>query len=228
MRIKAVAFDIDGTLYRDAALYVKVLPFVAANLPLLRAFAGTRQELHRLSADEASRASLPTDLAGFRAFQARLLAPKLGIGAEEAEALIERVMYHELEGHFGRVAPYPGVLPTLRGLRDSGLRLAALSDFPAPRKLELLGLRDCFEVASCTEESGRLKPAPDGFLALAGALGLEPGEILFVGNSARYDVAGSRSAGMVAAIRGHRDAPGASLRYRDWSRLLDFARRLAD
>ena len=59
--------------------------------------------------------------------------------------------------------------------------------------------KDLFDVALSAETVGRLKPDPAPFRALADALGVDPQEVLYVGNSYKYDVVGSKSAGMAAA-----------------------------
>ncbi|MEI6876563.1 MAG: HAD family hydrolase [Spirochaetota bacterium] len=202
MAIRAVAFDIDGTLYPNWGLYLMNFGFGLKHYRRLKAFAKVRYELHRRAVDPVERLARPTDLAGFRALQARLLSEQLGCTETEAASWAEEIMYGELEAAFDRVRPFPGVEPALKRFAAAGLRLAALSDFPAPRKLETIGLRDYFEVAMSSEETGSLKPAPDPFLRVAERLGLEPSEIFYVGNSLRLDIAGAKKAGMGAALRG--------------------------
>jgi putative hydrolase of the HAD superfamily len=199
--IKAVAFDIDGTLYPDLALRLRVIPFGLRNLGFLLAHAKARGELHRRAASGLRGEGHGRDLASFRELQAELTAARLGSSAEKAKALAEASVYGELESSFSRVPLYAGVVDCLESFRGAGLRLAVLSDFPAARKLGILGIAGYFEAARSSEESGLLKPAPEPFLALAAELGLEPGEILYVGNSPRYDVAGARAAGMRSALR---------------------------
>lgn len=199
---RAVAFDIDGTLYPSLGLYFRNLGFGFRNYRMLRAFAKVRYELHQRSMDPASEPGMPSDLAGFRALQARILADGTGLAFEEAFAWAERTMYGELEASFHDVRLFRGVRATLDAFAGAGLRLAALSDFPAPRKLEILGIRDYFEVAMSSEETGFLKPAARPFLTLAERLGVAPEELCYVGNSSRLDVAGAKGVGMGSALRG--------------------------
>jgi putative hydrolase of the HAD superfamily len=228
MRIKAVAFDIDGTLYSSIAFYLGMFDFAFRRWGVLRSFSAVRKEIHRESADPAARGRAgQRDLAAFRGMQARLFAARSGLSAEKAAEILDRVMYGELDGYFRRARLYPGLLECLDSLQAAGLRLAVLSDFPPLRKLEILGLKDRFEVARATEESGFLKPAPEPFLALAAELGLAPAEVLFVGNHPIYDIQGAAGAGMPAALRGHSPAPRASLHFKDWSKLTRFALDLA-
>ncbi len=222
MSIKSVAFDIDGTLYSAGRFNLQMVPFGLRHLRFMVAFAATRRELHR-RAIAATSSEEGRGRAAFRREQAAILASKLGLTPEEAEATAEAVIYGELERCFERVRPFPGVKPALEALRAGGLRLAALSDFPAEDKLRRLGLDAYFELARTSEDSGLLKPAAEPFLALARELGLTPREVLYVGNSLRYDLVGARNAGMHVAILTRRPAPGATLRFTDWRDLVRFA-----
>ncbi|MEI6388200.1 MAG: HAD family hydrolase [Spirochaetota bacterium] len=199
---RAVAFDIDGTLYPSMGLYFRNLGFGFRNYRMLRAFAKVRYQLHQMSMDPSMEPGMPSDLPGFRALQARILADGTSLSFEEAFSWAERTMYGELEASFHDVRLFHGVRATLDAFAASGLRLAALSDFPAPRKLEILGIRDYFEVAMSSEETGFLKPASRPFLTLAERLGVAPGELCYVGNSSRLDVAGAKAVGMGTALRG--------------------------
>jgi putative hydrolase of the HAD superfamily len=246
VELRAIAFDIDGTLYSNLGLYLRNLGFAFHHYTMLRHFAKVRYDLHLDSIDPKAREAMPRDLAGFRSRQAGMLAERSGKTLGEVSDWAEKVMYGELELSFAHVRPYPGVLPALERLSTAGFRLAALSDFPAPRKLEILGLGDRFEVALSSEETGFLKPAPEPFLEMAKRLGLEAGEIFYVGNSPSLDIAGAKGAGMGAALRGRTGpsgrfsepyAPraaqagvngGPDLVFTDWAVLVDHILRTRD
>ena len=74
-----------------------------------------------------------------------------------------------------------------------------LAFFPIFQKGELWGIKPYCDVILGTEEVGLLKPAPHSFLLLAEKLGVKPEEILYVGNSQKYDIDGSVSAGFKSA-----------------------------
>lgn len=217
-----MAFDIDGTLYPERALSARLASFAIRNARFLLAFSSARRKLHAL--DETS-GDWPSDLAGFRRLQAELIAERLRLSEAEAAALADRVIYAELDSYFAGVPVFAGLERALDDLASGGLRLAVLSDFPTERKLKLLGLSGRFEVAQCSESSGLLKPASRPFLRLAESLGLEPGEILYVGNSRRYDMRGSLSVGMRAALlsSARRRGDEADLVFSRWGDLASFA-----
>jgi putative hydrolase of the HAD superfamily len=224
MRFDAVAFDLDGTLYPNPALYGRAFPSMLARAGRLSAFNEVRQRLRSMSLeDPAYRASPPAGQEAFRALEARMAAERMGMSEARAAAYIERHFYDYVEGLFARIRPYRGVPGALAALAGGGLRLAVLSDLPPKRKLELMGIAGSFEAAFCSSESGFLKPAREPFEMLASALRLSPGRILYVGNNPRVDVAGAKGAGMAAALVARRASPQADLTFFDWGRLVAYA-----
>ena len=188
MPVKAVAFDIDGTLYPNATMYLKSLPFVITHLRFMLAYAGVRKEI---------RTRRPVD--DLRELEETMLAERLGVSPAAARQRIEAEIYGAWESVLDRVPPYPNVRSCVQRLRDAGYPVAVTSDFPVEQKLPRLGLDDLFDCKLWTEVSGYLKPHPEPFLQLADCLGFEPQEILYVGNSYEYDVEGAKRVGMKAA-----------------------------
>lgn len=76
-------------------------------------------------------------------------------------------------------------------------RLATLTNGNAD--LEQIGLARRFELSLSAAHLGVAKPAPRAFAQLAAALGLEPRQILYVGDDPQLDVQGARSAGLRSA-----------------------------
>jgi len=237
MRFKAVAFDLDGTLYPASAINALALPLALGHPLLFAAFAQARKAIRVLARDEAYAASPPRGGPEFMRLQAELTASLLGGGRarhrvrglpspdriDRVEAVLSEVVYRRLPELFSRVAPYRGVEAALDRLARAGLRLAVLSDQPPARKLELLGLAGRFELALCSEDSGYLKPSPEPFRVLLASLGLRSDEVLYVGNSRAYDLEGAKAARMAAAMVSRRPVEGAALSFFDWDELADFA-----
>ncbi len=200
MAFKAIGFDIDGTLYPSLRLHLALAGYSLRHFRLLRAFAAVRHELRELAETPGYLASPPDGVAGLHLLQARLVARRLGIGEDEALDQAERFFYRVVPESFGRIRPFQGVREALGRLKGAGLPLGALSDFPGDRKLKLMDLDAFFDVSMTSEETGFLKPHPRPVAALAERLGVAPGELLYVGNSVRYDVAGARAAGARSAL----------------------------
>ena len=218
--IKAVGFDLDGTLYPGWKMYFYSADLGVRHPALLSAYGKARKALH-----EESRREPPAGAGMARSFrdrQAALIAASLGIGEAEAARAMERMVYAAMAERFRFIKPYPGVLSCLEALRNSGLRLGLLSDLPPARKTALLGLEGRFDSLLCSEDFGALKPSRKPFLALAEALGTEPGSILYVGNKREYDIEGAKAAGMMAALMGRGTTPAADFVFRRWEDLADW------
>jgi putative hydrolase of the HAD superfamily len=192
--IRGVGFDLDGTLYANYKLNIRLIPFALREFPLALAFFKVRNGLHIQAAKGVSVSG------NFYDAQAALIAGALGCEPAALRDKLDRLIYRGWEKAFAHIRPFPHVAETLAAFRAAGLRLGLLSDFPPDRKLSLLGLADFFDAAFSTESMGTLKPGPAPFCALASKLGLAPEEILYVGNSPRYDIAGAKRAGMKAAL----------------------------
>jgi 2-haloacid dehalogenase len=92
---------------------------------------------------------------------------------------------------------HPDVRPALERLRDSGARLATLTNSTqavVEAQLAFAGLRDLFEAALSADAVQRLKPGREPYGYAADALGIAPGEMTLVAAHA-WDIAGARAAG---------------------------------
>ena len=184
MILKAVAFDVDGTLYPYGRLVLHALAFGVGNLRYAPAFYRVRR---------AIRNARP--VADFREYQAEMLARETSMSSAEALDWIESRIYERWLGAFRHIRPYRYVSEIFQSVRGLGLKCGVMSDFPVDRKLEYLGLGEYPHVAMCSEESGYLKPNIEPFELLASRLGEDPGTILYVGDSYAYDVLGAQAAG---------------------------------
>ncbi|MCL1815733.1 MAG: HAD family hydrolase [Treponema sp.] len=221
--IKAVAFDLDGTLYPNYRLYRRLLPRLMLHPRFYNAFSAVRQQLHSADTETETASS-------FYDKQADLMAAFLKEDKKKTKQKLERLVYRDWETLFPGIELFPHVKETLSAFRDAGLKLALLSDFPPERKITLLGLEGFFDFILSTEETGALKPSGIPFAALIRSLELLPEEILYAGNSPRFDVKGAKAAGMKAALikrsffsTGHvRYAGGADFVFRDYRQLREY------
>jgi len=199
MPICAVGFDIDGTLYPETALYRRLAPKALPRLRLLLAFNAVRHEIRDLLHSPEYRARGIRGVEAFHRFQSGLVAERLGRDPDRVHEEIEAFFYQAAVEPFSTIRLYPGVPELLSGLKAKGLRLGALSDFPCDEKVRLMGLSEYFDVVMTSEETGLVKPDRASFDLFVERLGVPAHEILYVGNSERYDVAGSLGAGLRAA-----------------------------
>ena len=186
--IKAVAFDIDGTLYPSWRLYIRIIPYVLKNLRFFLKYGKVRGILHRTAPS-----------GDFYEYQARLLALELGVDNKTARDMIETIVYKGMIPYLKAVKPYAHIRETIQSFKDRGYKLAILSDFPPDQKGDIWGTRELFDVVCGSEELGALKPSKFTFGSLAIKLGLPTESILYVGNSIPSDVEGAAAAGMKTA-----------------------------
>ena len=186
--IEAVAFDIDGTMYPDWQLYIRIAPYFFKNLYFFHHFRKARTVLHKT-------APLPD----FFEYQARLTADFMKISLEKARFLIQEKIYKGLIAFFPRVKPFQDLDTTLAAFKNAGLKLGILSDFPPEQKGDLWGLKSLFDCILGSERCGALKPSSYPFGILERELGVPADRILYVGNSIRSDIQGAHKAGMKTA-----------------------------
>ncbi|MDR1144292.1 MAG: HAD family hydrolase [Spirochaetaceae bacterium] len=199
--LKAVAFDLDGTLYPNYRLYCRVLLSVLAHPRFFYAFTRVRHRLHRREGPPSGDRPVPlVSGASFCDIQAAMMGTILGQDPRQVKEQVERLIYRRWEERFSRIRLFPYVRETLSLFRGAGLKLGLLSDFPPARKVSLLRLDGFFDILLSTEDTGALKPSPLPFAALIEALSCRPEEILYVGNSPRFDIAGAGAAGMKTAL----------------------------
>ena len=221
----AVAFDLDGTLYPNFSLYWRLTPFMCMHGRMLLQFGKARDQIRR--EQELAPAAFRKD---FYRYQALLTAERLNADPEQIGEEIERLIYRGFEPHFKKIKLFPHAKELLDELRAASFKLGMLSDFPPKVKLKNLGIEGCWDAVLCSEEAGAIKPAMRPFAALAEALACPPGQILYVGNSARYDVAGAKRAGMKTALvtrRGRQPSAAdparrADFSFNDYRQLRDF------
>lgn len=219
MAIKAVAFDIDGTLYPNRRMIFHSIPFLITHFSLIKEFNEARKDLRKLE-----------NITDFRKSQSEILAKRLNISPEKTSDLVEKVFYKKWENIFKRVRPYAGLQNAIEDLKAKGLSLGVLSDFPVGNKLNYFAVDGHWDVAMSSEETGYLKPHTRSFLVLAEKLGCKPEEVIYVGNSYKYDVIGASSAGMktVYVQWQGKKVPEADItirNYRHFSRKIEFLLR---
>lgn len=216
--IEAVAFDIDGTLYPSWSLYIQMPLYVLRHLRFYLHYNKIRRKLHRT-------APLPD----FYEYQARLFAEDTGIESCRAKELIDTVCYKGIRKFFALIRPYSHAFDCIKAMKESGLKIGVLSDFPPSQKGDIWGIRELCDVCLGSEESGALKPSAYPFGILSRKLNVSPEKILYVGNSIKYDVQGANNAGMKSAyiMTGinrifNRKCPEADFSFKNYRQLLNF------
>jgi putative hydrolase of the HAD superfamily len=100
----------------------------------------------------------------------------------------------------GPMIAYPDAAPTLQYLRDAGLAIGVCSNWgwELDAYLDQVGLLHLIDASVTSARAGSRKPHPGIYAKSAESLDVDPGEVVFVGDSWEPDVRGPRRAGMAA------------------------------
>lgn len=108
-----------------------------------------------------------------------------------------------------QVKPYPGIPELLTALKEQGLKIAVLSNKPHEQTVDVIETlfgKECFDVILGQKEGVPVKPDPAGVSVVLRELGLEAGEVLYLGDTAT-DMKTGKGAGAftVGALWGFRE-----------------------
>ena len=187
--IRAVLFDLDGTLYdRDE---------LVRNLAKEQ-FMIFREDLGDIDERRFVQRLVDLDAHGYASKPARYeeLATEWGLGRGVADRL-ERHFWQSYDRH---CELSHDTSATLQTLRRHGKKLGVITNGPTEsqeQKLETLGLASFFDVVLISEAEGLRKPDQMIFARALERCGVEPAEAMFVGDHPEVDVAGARAAGLV-------------------------------
>lgn len=187
--IKAVCFDIDGTLYPKYQTHIYLLKAAVFHPVFSYRYNKMRGEIRKQDGLESAPRMT---LAGFRNRECLMM---YGSPMPDYDDKYSRYMYEPWCRHDRCIRPYPGMRELFAELNGKGYKVGLLSDFPIGNKPEVLGITGLFCYAASTEDVGTLKPNATPFEVMAEELSLEPESILYVGDSYRKDVTGASHAG---------------------------------
>lgn len=211
MAIRGIVFDKDGTLFDFTATWsawaMTFLGELAAGDPdraaLLGLAIGFDTRAVRFVPDSPVIGGTPGELA-------EILLPL--IPGTTASALVGRMNATSATAPMVEAAP---LAPLLADLRARGLKLGVATndgEVPARAHLRAAGVEDSFDFIAGFDSGHGSKPGPGQLRAFAEAAGLDPAEVVMVGDSA-HDLHAARAAGMrgVAVLTGIAEAPALSM-----------------
>lgn len=183
--IKAVLFDLDGTL-------VDTAPDLGHALNLQRARHGLPPLADALIRPQASHGARGLLGVGFD------LHPDNPRFAPMREEFLQ--LYADNICHHSR--PFPGILELLAELEQRGLKWGVVTNKPARFTEPLMSILDLAERAACIvsgDTCPQPKPHPAPMLAAAELCGATPAQCLYLGDAAR-DIEAARAAAMPALV----------------------------
>ena len=198
--IDLVVFDVDGTLYDQRKLQLRMLRQLLGHawqtrslntLLTLRTFRHVREALGEQAGSD------------FMALQYAQTASRHGKTPGAVRALTDEWM-EQRPLPLLAACRYAHVAEVFASLRAAGKRIAAFSDYPAAAKLAALGLHADVVVCATDADIARLKPDPAGLLAILRQTGVAPERALMIGDRFDRDAAAAGRAGMRVLIRSRR------------------------
>lgn len=187
---RAILFDLYGTLVRTER------PVIHKELPRLLGIGG--REWMTLARRHLMTTNFPDREAFIRFILENLSIAQSSDIYEKVDALLEC----ELES----IRPMAAVHSTLNFLSRRGFLLGLMSNLSSIHKepLARYDLERHFKATALSCDQGMMKPEPRLYLDLCTRLGVEPEEVLAVGDSLRNDVRGPRALGMQALLVSNR------------------------
>jgi len=202
--VLGVVFDVDGTLYHQQLLrLIMVAHFaVVALMHPRRAIQELRVIRQYRHAQELLRGCQSPSIRTSRSQEATA-AQATGQSVEFVAAVVRRWMEE---------APLPRLplcarrrlLRHIKAWHRMGVPMAVYSDYPAQAKLKALGIGSLFRAVVCSTDAevGCFKPSPRGFAVASAKLGLQPADLVYVGDRADVDGVGAGDSGMGTLIVG--------------------------
>jgi len=144
----------------------------------------------------------PASNDGLTVYERRILAMCHELNLDMARERVGDVATATADGWHDHIRPDPDALPVLRELRETKA-LALVSNFDHPPHAHALlqesGMADVFDAVVVSGDVGVKKPDPRIFRPALQAVGLQPDEVVFVGDSAE-DVQGAQAAGITPIL----------------------------
>ena len=215
-KFKAVIFDFDGTLYDNSGIG-KALVF-SAPLDMFKIRADRIARKRLWGCDENSQEKFDEIFFERASKFAHVSSQKYKKWYEER---YQKIFLNALKKK--RFRARTNVEKVFSVLCESGAKIAIFSDYKNVRERMLeIGISEkSIELCAgffSAPEFGCLKPAPRGFLQVAGNLGVAPKQCLVVGDRADTDGQGALHAGMsFVQIRAHENSDSAAHEILSWN-----------
>ncbi len=193
--IRLVAFDVDGTLYDQKPLRLRmaarlgldcVMRASLRSASLLKTYRHLREELAEAEAEDFEHALVSA------------VASRHGV----ASGIVRTLTSEWMEKRPLSLLPacrFPHVDMLFERIRTSGRTIGVLSDYPARDKLDALSLRAHHVV--CAGDVGVLKPHPRGLQRLMAMAEATPAQTVLIGDRVERDGEAARRAGAYSLIR---------------------------
>ncbi len=132
------------------------------------------------------------------------------LGAKPTDAQVKKAVQINLDYVEKSIKPRPDTIETLKWLREHDYKVGLLSNWSheVPTVWNSVPLSRLFDAAVFSSKVGMQKPNPRIYLLAAKKLGVKPGECLYVGDGASWELAGAKEAGMHPVLLDNKDEDG--------------------
>lgn len=200
--IKAIAFDIDNTIYDysgcDKTALTELCSFACDKYSL-----SPEEFKQRFDAARAAvKKSLGENVAAShnRILYMQKFLEDMGLNPAKGALELYDVYWNSI---LDNMELFPYVLPLMKYLKEHDIRIGMLTDLTAHiqhRKIARLGLEDYIEVLVTSEEAGAEKPSLSAYDLLVSKFDVDRKDILMIGDSLKKDVEGALNAGLRALL----------------------------
>jgi len=192
--LKVIAFDIDGTLFdHQGSAGNAIRRVVQENLWSESADIEAKwQELEGIHFTQFANGEIT-----FEEQRKRRMVGIISFLNVEVEHPPEKYFQDYLRYYTWKA--FPEVDGVLRELAEMGLPLAVLTNGQSVQqnlKLSQLGIEHYFELILASDQLPEFKPHPNAFHAISAYFGVEPHEVIYVGDNFEIDVIGATAAGL--------------------------------
>jgi HAD superfamily hydrolase (TIGR01549 family) len=202
--IRLVVFDVDGTLYNQQAMRLRILRDLAGYSIASRSLE-TPTTLHLYRKLRETMGEHEVD-----AFDGELVArtaQEAGVEESKVQSIVREWIEQRPLAHI-RACRYPNVVELFAALKRRNKIVGIFSDYPAAEKLRAMELSADIIVSAVDKNVGILKPHPRGLVVLMSAAGVGPEATILIGDRAERDGEAARRAGAASLIRSNRPIKG--------------------